>query len=130
MPETVLLVPSELAEWWRAVSASLPKPIFRDVAERAEELVDVGEWTMAALQVTGYIADVSSVALLLVPPVRKLLDLVRSRGGDSEVRIRRRDGDQPPFWVVLNAEASDEELRKQLERFIRTRAGDGDQAPR
>lgn len=130
MPETVLLIPPDMAPRWREVSASLPKPVFRSVYEREEELIDLGEVAMVGLQVAGYVADVSAVAMLLLPSVRQFLDRRRTETEDPRLALRRRDGDEPAFWVVLDGEMSDEELRSQIERFIQARPDDDDQAPR
>jgi len=130
MPEAVLLVPVDLAQLWQDLPTASGGSSFARIPGREEELVDPAELTVAALQVAGYIADVSAVAMLLVPAVRKVLKLRRDQGKEAKIAVRRRDEGEAPIWLVLDGAMSDDELRAQIERAIEARPRQSPQAPR
>ncbi len=123
MPETVLLVPADLAVAWQDVSSALPQPIFGTVPPPEEELVDAAEVGVVALQVTGYIADVGGFAML-VAAVRQWFRQRQPDSADQPLCLRRREGEDRPVWLMLAADMSDDEIRKLIEEFLQSRRMD------
>jgi hypothetical protein len=116
MTETVLLVPADLADDWRAAAPGL----FGPVRSGDEELVEAAHLATAALQLIGNVADVGGVALLAVS-VRRWLVRRRDDGEDKPLEVGLRRGDERRRWLILSPKMSDDEIVVRLEEFLASR---------
>lgn len=86
-------------------------------------MVNAAEVGVVALQVTGYIADVGGIAMLAAA-VRQWFRQRQPDSADQSLRLRRRDGEDRPVWLMLAADMSDDEIRKLIEEFLQSRRMD------